>query len=178
MRSGGSVAAFWVGVVVLAVAVGIPLVQADWHLFGILLAPALLLAWLFWIVLFRPAVHYDDDAAMVINIGRKHLLPWSHVTGIRQSLSLVFELDAGKPIQAYGVPSRRPPGNIASAIDRRTRPTQNFHQDAEVLDSLRESAAVSSEPVASGWDTVPLAIGAVLVVAVAMEIAVVAAGGF
>jgi hypothetical protein len=169
MRSATAVITFWVGAVVLLVAVGIAFAQADWRLFWVLLGPSLLLAWIFWIALFRPAVHYDQVGAVVINIGRRHVLPWDHVTNVRQGISLTFDLDTGKSVQAWGVPAPRRPGIIAGAIDRRTRPTHDLHHDADVLDGVRQSASAGSEPVSSRWDRIPLVIGAVLVVVVVVE---------
>jgi hypothetical protein len=171
MRSVSAVITFWVGAAVMLVVVGIPLVQADWSLLRFLLGPALLLTWLFWIVLYRPAVHYDQARAVVVNIGRTHVLPWGHVAHLRQGIGLMFDLDAGKTVQALGVPAPRRSGIIGSAIDRKTRPTQEFHHDADVLDGVRAAAPESSEPVTATWDTVPLVVGAVLVVAVVLEFA-------
>ncbi|MDQ1572726.1 MAG: hypothetical protein QOH44_285, partial [Actinomycetota bacterium] len=65
MRSASAVIAFWVGTVVLLVVVGVPLARADWRLLGFLLGPSLLLIWMFWIVLYRPAVRYDPARAVV-----------------------------------------------------------------------------------------------------------------
>lgn len=172
LRSATAVITFWIGAAVMAVVVGIPLVQADWRLLRFLLLPSLLLVWLFWIVLYRPAVHYDESRAIVVNIGRTHVLPWARVKYLRQGIGLMFDLDAGKTIQALGVPAPRRPGIIAGSIDRSTRPTQNFHHDAEVLDGVRQAASSSPEPVASSWDVIPLVIGAVLIVAVIVEFAI------
>jgi hypothetical protein len=169
MRSATAVIAFWVGAVVMLAVVVIPLLQPDWPLFRFLLAPALLLTWLFWIVLYRPAVHYDQARAIVVNVGRKHVLPWGHVAHLRQGIGLMFDLDSGKTVQALGVPAPRRPGIIAGSIDRRTRPTQDFHHDAEVLDGVRQAAATSSETIVATWDVIPLVIGALLVVAVVIE---------
>lgn len=156
----------------LLLIVASPLAQADWHLFWFLFAPALLLAWLFWIVLYRPAVKYDSARAVVINIGRTYVLPWGHVTNVRQGLGMVFDLDVGKSVQAWGVPAPRRRGIIGGAIDRRTRPSNDVDHHANILDGVRRSAQPRSEPIASTWDIVPLAIGAVLVVAVVVEFAV------
>ena len=169
VRSASAVIAFWIGMVVLLVVVGSPIAQADWSLLWFVLAPSLLLAWVLWIALYRPAVHYDADRAVVVNLGRRHILPWSHVTGVRQGIGLIFDLDAGKSVIAAGVPARRQPGNIMSGLDRRTRPTHDFHQDAEILDGVRRAAATATEAVTARWDVVPLLIGAVLVLAVAAE---------
>jgi hypothetical protein len=174
VRSASSVIAFWVGVVVLAVIAGAPLVQGQWRLFGLLLPPALLLAWIFWLVLYRPAIHYDSAKAIVVNIARTHVLPWSHVTRVRQGIGMLFDLDAGKPVQASGAPARRPRGIIASGIDRRTRPTNDINHEAEILEGVRTAAVPSSEPVVSTWNTIPLVIGAVLVIAVIIDVALAA----
>jgi hypothetical protein len=169
MRSAGSVIAFWVVAAALVVVVGIPLVGANWPVLSFLFAPSLFLAWLFWIVLYRPSVRYDQTQAVIVNIGRRHVLPWGHVTNIHQGINLIFELDAGKSIQAWGVPAPRRPGIIGSAIDRRTRPSTDLHHDAELLDSIRRSITPTSDPVVSTWEFVPLIIGLVLAIAVAVE---------
>ncbi len=172
VRSASAVIPFWIGIVVLAAVVGTPLVQLDWHLFVFTLAPALLLAWILWFVLFRPAVRYDADKAVVINFGRVHVLPWAHVTHVRQGISLVFDLDVGKPVSAFGVPAPRRTGNVMGNIDRRTRPVESFHREAELLDGFRLAATTGSAPVTTRWDLIPLAIGAALAVAVALEVAI------
>ncbi|CAN5433198.1 hypothetical protein BH10ACT6_BH10ACT6_09960 [soil metagenome] len=171
MRTASAVITFWVGIAALLVVIGAPLLAADWRVFRFSLGPSLLLAWILWIALYRPAVHYDDARAVVVNIGRRHVLPWGHVTDVRQGIGLFFDLDAGKPVVAFGVPARRPPGNIASAIDRRTRPTHDLNREADLLDGVRRAAAPSPEPVVTRWEVVPLVIGAVLVVGVVLEFA-------
>ena len=173
IRSASTVIAFWVGIVVTLVVVGTPLVLADFNEFGILLAPSLLFAWVLWMVLYRPSVHYDSSRAVVINIGRKYVLPWGHVASVHQGIGMIFGLDVGKSVVAAGAPSPRRPGIIAGAIDRRTRPSFDLHREADLLDSVRGAAAASSEPVTSTWEVIPLLIGAVLVVAVVVEFAVV-----
>jgi hypothetical protein len=172
LRSFSAVVAFWFAVAVLAIVVGVQVLQAQWHLFAFLLPPALLLAWAFWIVLYRPAVRYDSAHAVVVNIGRRHVLPWSRVTSVHQGIGMVFDLDAGKPIQASGAPAPRRSGIIGSAIDRRTRPANDLHHDAEILDSVRKVSVSSTEPVVSTWEIVPLILGAVLIVTVVIEFAI------
>jgi hypothetical protein len=171
MRSVSSVVTFWIGAVSLLVVVGAPLLSGDWRVFEFAVGPSLLLVWILWLALYRPAVHYDDARAVVVNIGRTHVLPWSRVTSVRQGIGLLFDLDGRTTITAYGVPAPRRPGNIASAIDRRTRPTHDLNRDAELLDGIRGAATPRSDPIVSSWDVIPLVIGAVLVVAVVVEIA-------
>jgi hypothetical protein len=170
VRSASAVIPFWIGVVALAVVVGVPLFGADWRLFGFALAPALLLAWILWFALFRPAVHYDATKAVVVNFGRTHVLPWGHVTDVRQGISLIFDLDAGKPVSAYGAPAPRRTGNVMGNFDRRTRPVETFHREADLLDGFRRGAPPADAPVTSRWDVIPLVIGGVLAIAVVVEI--------
>lgn len=170
VRSSSAVIPFWIGVVVLAGVVVIPLVGADWRLLAFILPPALLLAWVLWFVLFRPAVHYDAAKAVVVNFGRTHVLPWGHVTNVRQGISLIFDLDAGKPVSAFGAPAPRRTGNVMGNFDRRTRPVETFHREAELLDGFRRGAPPADAPVTARWDVIPLVIGGALALAVVVEI--------
>lgn len=170
-RAASAVVTFWVGIAVLVVIVGSPIVNQDWSVAAFALGPSLLLAWMLWIALYRPAVHWDDARVVVVNIGRRHVLPWGHVTNVRQGIGMIFELDAGKPVIAYGVPAPRQAGNIASTIDRRTRPAFDLNRDADLLEGVRRSATPSSDPVVSRWEVVSLSIGVVLVVGVIVEVA-------
>ncbi len=171
LRPASTAVAFWVGAVVLAVVVGTPLVTGDWRLFLFVLPPALLLAWLLWIVLYRPAVHYDSDGAVIVNIGRIHQVPWSQVASLRQGVNLIFTLESGRFINAWGVPAPRRPGNVMSNFDRRSRIPYDVDRNVEVLEAFRASAAPSPHPVSQRWDTVPLAVGGVLLIVVALEFA-------
>jgi hypothetical protein len=169
LRSGSSVVVFWIGAVVMAVVIATPLVMANWRVFAFAIAPALLLTWVLWIVLYRPAVRYDASGAVVVNIGRTHVLPWNRVTRIRQRLGIDFDLDDGGVVKAVGVPPPRRPGNLASNFDRRTRPVYDFSRNAEILEGFRVAAAPVEESVVSTWDLIPLAIGAVLIIAVVLD---------
>lgn len=170
LRSGSSVIVFWLGVAVMAILVATPLARADWRVFAFVLAPALVVTWVLWIALYRPAVRYDESRAVVVNIGRTHVLPWHRVTGVRQSLGVDFELDGGRVVKAVGVPPPRRPGNLARNFDRRTRPAYDFNRNAEILEGFRVAAAPTDESVVSRWDAIPLAIGAVLIIAVVIEV--------
>jgi len=173
VRSSSSTLGFVLGAVVLLVLLVVPVVVGQWRLLGFVLAPALLFAWTLWIVLYRPAVQYDDRTVVIVNIGRVHVLPWARVQRIRQRFSLEFELDdARKPLQAWGVQPPRRSGNIASNFDRKSRTAPDPDRYVRVLEGFREGAAPSDEPVSTRWDLVPLLIGAVLVVAVIVEIVV------
>ncbi|MFW8745491.1 hypothetical protein, partial [Mesorhizobium japonicum] len=132
-------------------------------------APSLLLAWILWVVLYRPAVRWDAERVVVTNIGRRHVVPWSRVRVVRQAINLVVELQEGPPVRAVGVPPPRRPGNIVSNFDRRSRVGYDFHQNATLLESYRRAAPPDDTPVEHRWEILPLAIGAVLVVAVVLQ---------
>lgn len=170
LRSSSSVVVFWLGATVIAVLITTPLVQADWRVFALMVAPAFLLIWALWIALYRPAIRYDERRAVVVNMGRTHMLPWHHVTGIRQRLGIDFDLDGGRVVTAVAVPPPRRLGNVASNFDRRTRPAYDFSRNADILEGFRAAAAPTDESVVSRWDAIPLTIGAVLLVAVAVEV--------
>ncbi len=172
LRSGSSVVVFWIGAVVMAVVIATPLARSDWRVFVFAVAPALLLVWALWIALYRPAIRYDARRAVVVNMGRTHVLPWPRVAGVRQRLGIDFELDSGRVVKAVGVPPPRRLGNVASNFDRRTRPAYDFNRNADILDSFRVAAAPDDESVVSRWDAIPLIIGAVLVVVVVVEVLV------
>jgi hypothetical protein len=173
MRSTSGVVAFWIAVVVLVAVVGTTVVRGDWGLFAFVLPPSLLMIWLLWLVLYRPVVRYDDTRVTVTNIGRVHVMPWARVTGVRQRFGLEFSLEGvARPLTAWAVPPPRRPGNIASALDRRSRTEHDPDAHARVLEGFREGAAPSDDPVVHRWDLVPLVIGAVLVVAVVLEFAI------
>jgi hypothetical protein len=170
LRTGSSAVVFWIGTVVLAIVVVVPLFSGQWRLSAFAIAPVLFLIWALWIALYRPAVRYDSDRAVVINIGRTHVLPWPQVSGVRQAIGLQFELVGGGRITAVAVPPPRRTGNVASFFDRRTRPVQDVTRDAELLESVRRAAAPGTEPVSSRWEVVPLVIGAVLLIAIVVEV--------
>jgi hypothetical protein len=122
--------------------------------------------------LYRPSVRYDAERAIVVNIGRTHVVPWGRVVVVQQRLSLDLRLDDGRIVKAVGVAPPRRPGNVVSNFDRRNRLEYDFNRNADVLEGYRIAAPSTTEPVTSRWDVIPLVIGAVLVVAVVVEIVV------
>ncbi|MGN6325170.1 PH domain-containing protein [Pseudolysinimonas sp.] len=172
IRSSSSALGFWLGAAVLVVLVGAPLVMAEWRVVGFVLPPALLLGWALWLFLYRPAVHYDEREIVVVNVGRVHTVPWSRVVRIRQRFSLELDFASGRPLQAWGVQPPRRAGNVASMFDRRSRTPPDPDRYVHVLEGFRENAEPGDAPVTRRWDVVPLAIGAVLIAAVIVEIAI------
>ena len=165
---------FWLGAALGVVLVGDPLLRGDLALVGTTAPIVALVVWVLFLVMFHPHIRYDDERAVVTNIGRVHELPWSRVVTVRQNLNLAFELDDGRRISAIGVTAARGRGLVLSGLTkgRMGVGSEEFHQHADALRPLQAAAARTDAPVVSRWDTVPLAIGAVLVVAVAVDLAV------
>lgn len=171
LRSTGAVVTFWIGIVVVVILVGWPLVSGQWRLFGWVLAPALLLAWVLWIVLYRPSVRYTSERVVITNIVHRYTVPWNQVVAVEQRVNLVFRLRDGQVVNAAGVPYPRRPGNLAQLLDRRTRPEYDFDQNAALLEHYVEGAPPSTDLLLRRWEFVPLGIGAVLIAAVVIELA-------
>lgn len=170
MRATSSIAVFWIGVAVMAVVIAASLFQGNLRLFAFVIAPALLLTWILWILLYRPAVRYDTNRVVVVNVARTHVLPWHRVASVRQRLGIDFELAGGGVVRAIAVPPPREPGIVARNFDRRTRPAFDFSRNAEILDGFRSAAAPGDESVVSRWELLPLAIGIVPIIAVLLEV--------
>jgi len=165
---------FWLAAALGVVLVGDPLVRGDVALFGTTAPIVGLAVWVLFLVMFHPHIRYDDEHVVVTNMGRVHDIPWSRVVTVRQHLNLAFELDDGRRITAVGVTASRGRGLVLSGLTQGKMGigSEEFHQHADALRPLQESARRSDAPVVSRWDTVPLAIGAVLAVAVAVDLAV------
>ena len=165
---------YWFAVAVGVVLVGEPLVRGALPLVATTAPIVALVLWALWMVLFHPHVRYDDQRAVVTNIGRVYELPWSRVAAVRQHLSLTFELDDGRRIGATGVTAPRDRGLVLAGLSRGKLGVSsgNYHHNADALRSVQETAPPSPDPVVSRWDRVPLTIGAVLVVAAAIDAAV------
>jgi hypothetical protein len=115
--------------------------------------------------------------AVVTNIGRVHEIPWNHVVTVRQNLSLTFELDDGRRIQASGVTAPRDRGLIMGTLTRGKlgAGSADFHKYADALRMLQDDAAKGDAPVVSRWDVRALAIGGALALAVAIVVIISAA---
>lgn len=172
LRSASAVVAFWVGAVVLAIVLGAPLFTGDLRVFDFVLGPVLTLAWLLWLLLYRPVVRYDERRVLVVNVGRIHTVPWSRVVAVQQRIGLDFGLAGGGTVRAMAVPPPARAGNVVSALDRRQRRDYDFNQHAALLEAYRIAAPPSSEPVASRWDLPALAIGVVPVVVLIIGLAI------
>ena len=171
LRDTGSAVVFWVAVAVFGLLLGDNIARGDWATFGFTLPLVLLGAWLLWFVLVHPHVCYDSQRVLVVNIGRVHELPWSRVSAVRQRLSVVFEMDDGTTVTAAGASAPRGMGTIVGGITGKLGENAiHFNRNALTLDAMRGSAAPSGAPIVSRWDSIPLATGAVLLVAAIVDL--------
>ncbi len=87
---------FWLGAALGVVLVGDPLLRGDLALVGTTAPIVALVVWVLFLVMFHPHIRYDDERAVVTNIGRVHELPWSRVvtvpTGVTYSVSVSSSL--------------------------------------------------------------------------------------
>ncbi|MFT4030369.1 MAG: PH domain-containing protein [Protaetiibacter sp.] len=173
LRDTRSTVTFWVGVAVLALlAIDFAVVQ-NWALLAVSLPFLLFSAWALWIMLLRPRVRYDSERARVINFFRSHELPWPRVATVRQRLNLMFELEDGRVITAYAVTASRGPGAFVRTATKRIHDDLGaFTRTADDLEEVRRTARPSEEPTRSSWDALPILLGAVLVVAMAVTLLV------
>jgi hypothetical protein len=165
---------FWFAVALGVVLAGDSLIRGDFARFATTAPIVGLVLWTLWMLLLHPHLRYDDHRAVVTNIGRVHVLPWSRVIAVRQNLNLSFELDGGRRIRATGVTAPRDRGLVLAGLTRGKMGVNStdFHHNADALRPMQAAAKPSDDPVVSRWDVVPLAIGAVLVVAVLVDLAV------
>lgn len=170
--------AFWLAAALGAVLAGDPLVRGDLPGFARTAPIVAFVVWLLWMVLFHPHLRYDEERVTVTNIGRVHVLPWSRVVAVRQKLNLMFELDEGRWIRSTGVTAPRDRGLLLSGLTkgRMGAGSLNYHRNADALTPLKNAAASTDEVVVSRWDTVPLLVGGVLLVAATVDLIVLVIG--
>ncbi len=177
LRDTGTSVVFWLVVAVGVVIVGDSVIRGTILQAATTTAVTGLVLWAVGMALFHPHVRYDEQRAVVTNIGRIHEIPWSRVVTVRQNLSLTFELDDGRRIQAAGVTAPRDRGLIAGTLTRGKlgAGSADFHKYADALRLLQDGSATSDTPVVSRWDARALAIGGGLALAVAVLVTISAA---
>lgn len=166
---GGVIALFLLGDAVL---------RAGWFT-TFLIAPWLLLVlWAVYVMMFASHVATDSDGVTVQNLLRRIRMPWPRVTDIDMRFQVVFRLDDGSKVSAFGGPvAGRPARPGRREDDARTRREPPALRDLELI---REQWQVSQErpvdaaPVRRSWD-VPALI-ALAIIAVWAVSAVIIAG--
>ncbi|MFM6975070.1 MAG: hypothetical protein ACKOXM_08120 [Agromyces sp.] len=159
MHSVTSMVGAGVAIVALAVAGLWPVAQGNWPVALFALPVSALTAWVFWIVLARPALYYDRNRVVIVNFLRTHSVPWPAVESISQRLNMVFTLKNGLRITAVGVPYPKK-GNLMGAREMYV----NYDGDTSVLEDFRANAVDRGLPETHNWDRVHLRIGIALIV--------------
>lgn len=70
------------------------------------------LCWAVYLVLVRPCAHLSPSGAIVVNVLRRHDVPWQHVSYVTYRSLVTIVLDDGRTLTCWGVPAgrdRRPP---------------------------------------------------------------------
>jgi hypothetical protein len=176
VRDTGISVAFWLVVAVGVVIVGDALFRGDLWRFVMTASIVALVLWALGMVMFHPHIRYNDARVVVTNIGRIYEVPWNRVVAVRQGLSLTLELDDGRRVRASGVTAPRDRGLVLGTLTRGKlgAGSTEFHKYADALRLLHNEATTSDSPVVSRWDVRALSLGAVLALAVAVEVIVAA----
>jgi hypothetical protein len=171
-RPGSTLAAFWVLTGFGALLLGDALARGDLRLFCLSLAPAGLVVWLGWVLLYRPEIRFDSTRVIVVNPGRIHDIPWERVSEVHQRLQITVETDDGKRTTCWGSPFPEKPG-----LRRSTRGERRLREPGDALvgahDASRRNVSSTKStgvPIMRRWDVLPLAVGAVFAIACAVEL--------
>lgn len=177
VRPTSSAVTFWIVVGFCALLLADSVVRRDWHVVGLSIGPVLFVLWVVWLLAFRPSIRLDDDAITAVNPGWRVRVPWTRVTDARQRLQLVLELDDGRDVTCWGSPFPAKPG-AGRGIRSESAITPQPDAAARALDAVRgrlfaageKAAGQAPEPVERRIDWAILAVGAVLLVAVLVEL--------
>ena len=160
------------------------IVRGSWDTVGKFLPTFLLIGWLVFVVLWRPAVIVDDDSVVIREIFRTTTVPFAQITDIRLSTVVAIMTAAPnggsrtyRPWNAPGMPRRK----IDSGLTGGMRPEAVEHHPAfELLQRWETSEArpitsggnsiapdfKRSEPTSTVWDRGVLGVSLVLVLLV------------
>lgn len=104
MRAGSSTFAFVVVVAAAVLLLGDALLRGAWPVLAVSAGPAILVIWVAWMLLLHPSIRVFRDRAVIVNVGRITEVPWIRVVDIRRRLQLVFDLEDGDHVEAWGSP--------------------------------------------------------------------------
>ena len=157
--------AFVVGAVLLLL--GDAVIRGSWEVAARGAGPGALVVWAAWMLLVRPSIRVLPDRAIITNVGRITEVPWPRVVDIRRKLQLLFELDDGRRVEAWGSPFPR---------KRRTEKSRDQVED-EALSVVRGAwmsgaSAASHGEVVRRVDGVALVIGAGVLLAMIVSLVV------
>jgi hypothetical protein len=175
LRAGSSVAAFALVAGGAVLLLGDAALRGAWSVFAVAAGPAFLVIWATWMLLVRPSIRIQSDRAVVVNVGRITELPWVRIVDIRRRLQLVFDLEDGRRVEAWGSPflkrpflGRRPTGSTSRGPQTPEDPSL-----AELRGAwMSGSGDMSIAPVVRRADTGALLVGALAVAACALSLTV------
>jgi hypothetical protein len=166
LRAGSSALVFALVAGGAVLLVGDAVIRGSWEVLAQIAGPALLIVWAAWMLLLRPSIRVQEDRAVVVNIGRITEVPWSRIVDIRRRLQLIFELDDGKSVEAWGSPFPK------RKLVGKTAQTEDDDPSASVLRSAWRSGkeAGADAPVVRRPDVLALSIGVVALIAAAASV--------
>ncbi|MFS0732617.1 PH domain-containing protein [Microbacterium sp. 1P10UB] len=169
----GTIALIAAGVVALLL-LGDAVVRAGWAQM-LLLAPwVLLVVWLIYVAMYASAIETDAAGATVQNFLRRTRVPWAKVQDIRLRYQVVFDLDDGRQLKAYGGPVAGRPvrdrGRMGFQMRREPPALRELALIQEQWETAREQGAPDT-PVTRSWDLPALV--ALAVIAVGALVAVI-----
>jgi len=145
---------------------------------ALLLAPwVLLVVWVVYVMMYASCVAIDVSGATVQNYLRRTMMPWTRVEDIRMRWQVVFELDDGTEVKAFGGPAGRPGRTERRAKARPGSPPpalQELRLIQEQWQTARDEGAPAGD-VRRSWDYA--ALGALAVIVVWAVVAVIITSG-
>jgi hypothetical protein len=99
----------------------------------------LLILWVVYVVMLRPCVALGPDGITIVNVFRRHRIPWTLVDDFTTRFSLLVRLTDGRAIRSWGAPS--------TGIDR---PFQTGSPDSRFAAPEQPRAAGVRRPGSSG----------------------------
>lgn len=161
LRAPSSLVAFWAVVGITALLMGDAAVRGAWGFVGRWLPLALLIIWVFWLLLWRSSIRVESAQVVVTNLLRVHVVPWSSVIEVIQGPQIRLELRDGSRIDCWGGPF--PPRSVM-----RRHLLEN--EAVNLMEATRESAPRSADTPRAYWDMPVLAVGCILLVWTALAV--------
>ncbi len=136
------------------------------------LAPWVLLAvWGVYVLMYASHIAYDRSEVSVQNYLRRTRMPWAHVTDIGLRWQVIFTLDSGDTVPAYGGPVAGRPGRAErrSEKDSARAVPAALRELGELKDAWLDADPPAGSPVVErSWDLPALAtLGVIIIGAIA-----------
>lgn len=168
LRAGSSAAVFAVVCLVVLALLGDAAVRGDLPVAIRIAGVGALVVWAAWMLLVRPSIRVRPDRAVVVNLGRITEVPWGRIVDIRRRLQLIFDLDDGRSLEAWGSPFPK------RKLVGKTAQNEDDDPSARVLRSAWRSGVEQSggAAIVRRPDVLALSIGAAALVVAAVSVGV------